>query len=56
MLEYGRDSTGKRMQTSKSGFPTKAAAQIALQEVVHTMLADVSVGGYLNPDPPNAFG
>jgi uncharacterized protein YegP (UPF0339 family) len=30
-LEYGRASNGQRMQTSKAGFPTKAAAQSALQ-------------------------
>ena len=43
ILEYGRDSTGKRMQTSKGGFPTKAAAQSALQETVRILLADVHV-------------
>ena len=43
VLEYGRDSTGKRMQTSKAGFPTKAAAQTALKEAVQTLLADVHV-------------
>ncbi|MGB8385706.1 MAG: Arm DNA-binding domain-containing protein, partial [Dermatophilaceae bacterium] len=43
VLEYGRDSTGKRLQTSKAGFPTKAAAQDALKQAVHTLLADVHV-------------
>jgi integrase len=52
ILEYGRDSTGRRLQTSKSGFPTKAAAQSALQEAVHTFMVDVTVssvtvGAYL---------
>ncbi len=43
VLEYGRDSTGRRLQTSKAGFPTKAAAQTALQEAVHTLMTDVNV-------------
>ncbi|MGB8381794.1 MAG: site-specific integrase, partial [Dermatophilaceae bacterium] len=43
VLEYGRDSTGKRMQTSRAGFPTKAAAQSALKEAVQTLLADVHI-------------
>jgi len=43
VLEYGRDSNGRRLQTSKAGFPTKAAAQSALQEVVRTFMADVNV-------------
>jgi len=52
-LEYGRDSTGRRMQTSKAGFPTKGAAQQSLQEVVRTLLVDVgvhsiTVGEYLD--------
>lgn len=52
VLEYGRDSTGRRLQTSKAGFPTKAAAQTALQSAVHTLMVDVNVtdltvGGYL---------
>ena len=51
-LEYGRDSNGRRMQTSKAGFPTRGAAQSALQEVVRTFMVDVgvhslTVGGYL---------
>jgi integrase len=33
------------MQTSKAGFPTKAAAQSALQEAVRTLLVDVNVTG-----------
>lgn len=53
VLEYGRDSNGKRLQTTKRGFPTKAAAQSALQEVVRTFMADVhvhalTVGDYLD--------
>ena len=52
-LEYGRDSTGRRMQTSQAGFPTRAAAQQALHEVVRTLLVDVgvhtlTVGEYLD--------
>ena len=43
VLEYGRDSTGRRLQTSKAGFPTKAAAQSALQQAVHTFMVDVNV-------------
>jgi integrase len=51
-LEYGRDSNGIRMQTSKAGFPTKGAAQSALKEVVRTFMVDVgvhslTVGDYL---------
>ena len=51
-LEYGRDSSGRRLQTSKAGFPTKGAAQTALQEVVRTFMVDVgvhslTVGDYL---------
>ena len=42
-LEYGRDSAGRRMQTGKAGFPTRAAAQQALQDVVRTLLVDVGV-------------
>lgn len=43
VLEYGRDSHGRRLQTSKAGFPTKAAAQSALQETVRTLMVDVNV-------------
>ncbi len=43
VLEYGRDSNGQRLQTSKAGFPTKGAAQSALQEAVHTFMVDVTV-------------
>jgi integrase len=43
VLEYGRDSTGRRLQTSKAGFPTKAAAQSDLQIVVRTLMTDVNV-------------
>lgn len=42
-LEYGRDSAGRRLQTSKAGFPTRATAQEALQEVVRTLAVDVGV-------------
>jgi len=53
VLEYGRDSSGGRLQTSKAGFPTKAAAQTALQQAVHTLMVDVNVtdltvGDYLD--------
>ncbi len=52
-LEHGRDSTARRMQTSRAGYPTKSAAQQALQEVVRTLLVDVgvhsvTVGEYLD--------
>src|SRR5688500_14929039 len=43
ILEYGRDSNGRRLQTARGGFPTRAAAQTALQEAVRIFLADVSV-------------
>ena len=43
VLEYGRDSNGRRLQTSKAGFATKAAAQSALQQVVRTLMTDVNV-------------
>jgi integrase len=43
VLEYSRDSNGRRLQTSKAGFPTKAAAQTALQEAVRTFMTDVNV-------------
>ena len=43
ILEYGRDSNGSRLQTSQGGFPTKSAAQTALQETVRTFMVDVSV-------------
>jgi integrase len=43
ILEYGRDSAGRRLQTSKGGFPTKAAAQDALQSAVQTFRNDVNV-------------
>ena len=43
VLEYGRDSNGRRLQTSKSGYPTKGAAQSALQETVRTLMTDVNL-------------
>lgn len=43
VLEYSRDSSGRRLQTIKAGFPTKAAAQTALQEAVRTFMTDVNV-------------
>jgi integrase len=43
ILEYGRDSTGRRLQTSEGGYPTRAAAQSALQEAVRIFGADVTV-------------
>lgn len=42
-MEYGRASNGKRLQASKAGYPTRAAAQTALLEAVQTFRADVSV-------------
>jgi len=42
-LEYGRDSNGRRLQTSKAGFATKAAAQDALQQMVRTLMTDVTL-------------
>jgi Site-specific recombinase XerD len=42
-LEYGRASNGQRLQTSKAGFPTKGAAQTALQELVRTLMTDVTL-------------
>jgi len=33
-LEYGKDSNGRRLQASTSGFATKAAAQTALRQAV----------------------
>jgi integrase len=45
VLEYGQDSNGRRLQTSKAGFPTRAAAQTALQDAVRTFSADVTVHG-----------
>ena len=43
VLEYGRDSNGARLQTSKSGFATKAAARGALQQMVSTLMTDVNL-------------
>lgn len=43
VLEYGRDSNGARLQTSKSGYATKAAAQSALQQMVSTLMTDVNL-------------
>ena len=43
VLEYGRDSNGTRLQTSKSGYATKAAAQDALQQMVRTLMTDVNL-------------
>jgi len=42
-LEYGRDSNGARLQTSKAGYPTRGAAQSALQKLVRTFMVDVGV-------------
>jgi integrase len=52
-LEYGRDSNGRRLQTTKAGFLTKGAAQSALQERVRVLMTDVTahtltVGEYLD--------
>ncbi len=43
ILEYGRDSSGRRLQTSQGGYGTKSAAQAALQEAVRTFMADVTM-------------
>ena len=43
VLEYGRDSNGARLQTSKSGYATKSAAQDALQQMVSTLMTDVNL-------------
>jgi integrase len=52
-LEYGRDTGGKRIQTTKSGFPTKGAAKAALAERVAVLMTGVNaheltVGAYLD--------
>jgi integrase len=39
----GLRRNGARLQTSKAGFPTKGAAQSALQELVRTFMVDVGV-------------
>lgn len=43
VLEYGRDSNGTRLQTSKSGFDTKSTARSALQQMVTTLMTDVNL-------------
>jgi integrase len=53
LIDLGRDPSGKRRQRGKGGFPTKAAARAALQEVVSLQMADVdlhrlTVAEYLN--------
>jgi len=45
LLEYGRDSDGRRLQTGKGGFATKAQAQSALQAAVRVLMTDVEVHG-----------
>jgi len=45
VLEYGRDSTGRRLQATKSGYPTKAAARTALQQAVRMYESGVAVTG-----------
>ena len=52
VLEYGKDSTGRRLQKTKSGFPTRAAAHEALAEVVRQLglgatVHSLTVGQYL---------
>ncbi len=52
VLEYGKDSNGRRLQKTKSGFPTRAAAQEALGEVVRQLglgatVHSLTVGQYL---------
>ena len=53
VLEYGRDGSGRRLQKTKAGFPTRAAAQEALQEVVRrlgigTTVHTMTVAQYLH--------
>jgi integrase len=52
-IDHVRDTTGKRKQITKGGFPTKAAAKAALQEMVAILMADLdthalTVGQYLD--------
>jgi integrase len=43
IIDLGRDASGKRRQMGKGGFPTRAAARSALQEVSSLLLTDVNV-------------
>ena len=43
IIDLGRDMNGKRRQMGKGGFPTKAAARSALQEVSSLLLTEVNV-------------
>jgi integrase len=51
-IDYVRDSSGRRKQITKGGFPTKAAAKAALQDLAAMLMSDVdahsiTVGRYL---------
>jgi integrase len=43
IIDIGRETNGKRRQMGKGGFPTKAAARSALQEVSSLLLTEVNV-------------
>jgi len=52
-IDYVRDSSGRRKQITKGGFPTKGAANAALQDLATVLMSDVdahsvSVGQYLD--------
>ncbi|MBC3763737.1 tyrosine-type recombinase/integrase [Quadrisphaera oryzae] len=42
-MDLGADSTGRRRQTTKAGFPTRAAASKALRELTKTLASDVQI-------------
>jgi integrase len=42
-IDYVRDSGGRRKQITKGGFPTKAAAKAALQDLAAVLMSDVDV-------------
>jgi integrase len=43
IIDLGRDTSGKRRQMGRGGFPTKVAARSALQEVSSLLLTEVNV-------------
>jgi integrase len=43
IIDLGTDTSGTRRQMGKGGFPTKAAARSALQEISSLLLTDVNV-------------
>jgi integrase len=52
-IDYVRDSSGRRKQITKGGFPTRAAAKAALQDLAAVLMSEVdahtvTVGQYLN--------